>query len=62
VRGAEKNWIGDSGQRAVDLPILHERRAENVLADALHHQSPGFGGARHGFGPREELVQQGPAS
>ena len=58
VRGAEKGWVGDSGQRAAALPIFHQRLAENVLADALHHETLGFRGPRNGFGLRKELIQR----
>ncbi len=44
VRRAEESWIGDAGERASALPVVHEAVAEDVLADPLDDETFGFGG------------------
>jgi hypothetical protein len=43
VRGAQQGRVGDAGQRAAALPVIHQARAKNTLADPLHHQPFSFG-------------------
>lgn len=42
VRGAEQRRLGDACQRAAAAPIIHQRFAEDVLANALNHQPLGL--------------------
>ena len=43
VGGAQQGRVGDAGQGAAALPVIHQAGAKNVLADPLHHQTLGLG-------------------
>jgi hypothetical protein len=46
VRGAQQGGIGDAGNRAAASPIINQRGAKDVLADALEDEPFGFGSLR----------------
>jgi hypothetical protein len=46
VGGTQQGGIGDAGDRAAGAPIIHQGRAEDVLADALDDEPLGLGRLR----------------
>ena len=56
--GAQQRRIGDAGQRAPAIPVIHQGGAEHVLADALDHPALGLGGAGKICGLGLEAVER----
>src|SRR4051794_37427366 len=49
VRSAEQPGLGDAGERAAPAPVVHQRVAKHILADALDDETLCLGGSRqHG--------------
>lgn len=46
VRSTEERGIGDAGERAAALPVVHEAGAENVLSDPLDDEPLDLGAFR----------------
>lgn len=58
VRGPQESRVGNAGQGAAGLPVFHEARAEDVLADALDMEAFGFGGLGQRLGLRLKFHQR----
>ena len=52
VGGAQQCWFGDAGKGTAATPIVHQRIAEDVLADAHHHEPLSLGSPRQAGGVR----------
>ena len=59
VGGPQQGGIGDAGDGAAASPIIHQRCAEDVLADALDDEPLGLGRLREACGPRAKSGERG---
>ena len=59
VGGAQQGEVGDAGNRAATAPIIHQRSAEDVLADALDDEPLGLGRLRQTGGLRAKSRERG---
>ena len=59
VGGTQQGGIGDAGDRAAAAPVIDQRGAENVLADALNDEPLGLGRLRQACGLRAKPGERG---
>ena len=58
MRRTQQGRVRNTGKRTAAVPVLHERSAENVLADALHDQALHLRGGRQFGNGLAELFQR----
>ena len=58
VRSAQQGRVGNAGQRATPLPVIHQAVAKDVLPDPLHDQPFGLRRARQICSAPLELPQR----